>query len=172
MSWKRFWLRKRKDDDFALEVQAYLDHEIDLNLARGMSGDQARSAAFRKFGNITSVKERVHEMNTLPLVESLMQDIRHGFRWLALNPGFSLVALLSLALGIGANTAIFELINAVRIRTLPVPNPTELAEVRIAAPRARTGNFSSRRPELTYPLWEQIRARQQTFSGMFAWSAT
>ncbi len=172
MSWKKFWQRKRRDDDFAREVNAHLDHEVDLNLARGMTREDARAAALRKFGNVTAVKERVHEMNTLRIIESLRQDLRHGIRWLTLNPGFSLVALLSLALGIGANTAIFQLIDAVRIRTLPVPNPDELAEVRIAPPRSRTGNFSSRRPELTYPLWERIRSRQQTFSGLFAWSTT
>jgi hypothetical protein len=111
-------------------------------------------------------------MNSIGMVEVMLRDLRHGWRWLRLNPGFSIVAMLSLALGIGANTAIFELIDAVRIRTLPIPNPQELAEVRLAPPRGRSGNFTSRRPELTYPLWEGIQRRQQSFSGLFAWSAT
>src|SRR5262249_16690766 len=128
MKWARFWRRQQRDRDFAREVESYLDHETDLNVERGMTPRDPRAAAIRKFGNITSTKERVHEMNTLGAVESVLQDIRHGFRWLRLNPGFSLVALLSLALGIGANTAIFQLIDAVRIRTLPVPNPQDLAE--------------------------------------------
>ena len=80
--------------------------------------------------------------------------------------------MLSLALGVGANTAIFQLLDAVRIRTLPVKSADELAEIRIAEPvGGRTGQFSGRRPSLTNPLWEQIRDRQQVFSEAFAWSA-
>src|SRR5262249_4368945 len=81
----------------------------------------------------------------------------------------TLIAVLSLALGIGANTAIFQLLNAVRLRTLPVRDPQELVEVKIAEPSDRTGNFNGRRPEFTYPLWEKIRNKQKAFSGVFAW---
>jgi putative ABC transport system permease protein len=169
MSFKRFWKRHQRDDDFAREIEAYLEHEIDRNLERGLSPHEARAAAIRKFGNITSYKEKVHDMNTVQLLDSFLQDMRHGIRWLALNPAFSLVAVISLALGIGANTAIFQLIDAVRIRTLPVPEASQLAEVRLAPPRARSGNFTGRRPELTFPIWQQLQARQQAFSGLFAW---
>ncbi len=101
----------------------------------------------------------------------LWQDLRYGARTLLKNPGFTLIAVITLALGIGANTAIFQLLNAVRLRSLPVRNPEELAEVRIAAPRGRSGDFNGRRPELTNPLWELLREKQQAFDGLFAWSA-
>ena len=81
-----------------------------------------------------------------------------------LNPGFSLVAILSLALGIGANTAIFQLLNSVRLRSLPVERPQELVEVRIADRRNYSGNFDGRRAMLSNPLWEEIRNQQQAFS--------
>src|ERR1035441_9208961 len=99
------------------------------------------------------------------------QDIRHGARLLKRSPGFFTVATLSLALGIGANTAIFQLLDAVRLRLLPVPHPEQLAELQIAEnEHCCSGNFSDRYPNLTYPQWEQIRSHQQTFSSIFAWA--
>ncbi len=104
-------------------------------------------------------------------MQTLWQDLRFGSRMLMKKPGFTLIAVLTLALGIGANTAIFQLLNAVRLRTLPVRNPEELAEVRIAPPRGRSGDFNGRRPELTNPLWELLQERQRAFDDLFAWSA-
>ena len=98
------------------------------------------------------------------------QDIRHGGRLLRRSPGFFAVATLSLALGIGANTAIFQLLDAVRLRLLPVPHPEQLAELQIAEnEHCCSGNFSDRFSNLTYAQWEQIRSHQQAFSGIFAW---
>ena len=102
-------------------------------------------------------------------MHTIWQDVKYGVRLLLLNPGFALVATLSLALGIGANTAIFQLIDAVRIRTLPVKNPQELAVVRIIDRTWNSGNFTGRYSQLTNPLWEQIREHQQAFSSIFAW---
>src|SRR5262245_8973208 len=104
-------------------------------------------------------------------MQDLWQDLRYGARTLLKKPGFTPIAILTLALGIGANTAIFQLLNAVRLRSLPVRNPEELAEVRIAPPRGRSGSFNGRRPELTNPLWELLQERQRAFDGLFAWSA-
>jgi predicted permease len=100
---------------------------------------------------------------------ALFRDVRYALRTLRNNPGFAAVAVLTLALGIGANTAIFQLLDSIRLTTLPVKNPEQLAEVRIIE-RGRTGNFTSAHSDLTYPQWEQIRAQQQGFSGIFAWS--
>jgi putative ABC transport system permease protein len=98
------------------------------------------------------------------------QDIRHGARLLKRSPGFFTVATLSLALGIGANTAIFQLLDAVRLRLLPVSHPEQLAELQIADnDHCCSGNFSDRFSNLTYAQWEQIREHQQAFSGVFAW---
>lgn len=109
-------------------------------------------------------------MNTWALFEHLGQDVRYATRLLRLNPGFTIVAVLSLALGIGANAAIFQLIDAVRLRTLPVAHPEQLAIVRIANRRSASGNFNGRYSQLTNAMWEQIRDHQQSFSGIFAWS--
>jgi len=104
---------------------------------------------------------------------STLGDLRHGARLLRLNPGFFSVATLSLALGIGANTAIFQLLDAVRLRLLPVAHPEQLAELEIAEDEhCCSGNFSDRRPNFTNPQWEQIRDHQQAFSGIFAWGDT
>ena len=100
------------------------------------------------------------------------QDLRYGARQLRLNPGFAAVAVLSLALGIGANTAIFQLVNAVRLRALPVERPEELAYVDFAKGSMRSGWFSTRSARFTYAQWEQIRDHQEAFSGVLAWSAT
>jgi putative ABC transport system permease protein len=101
---------------------------------------------------------------------TLWQDLRYGLRLLRLNPGFTAVAVLSLALGIGANTAIFQLIDAIRLRTIPARNPHDLAIVRIADRSWSSGNFSSNYAELTFPIWEEIRQRQQAFSSLSVWS--
>jgi putative ABC transport system permease protein len=105
-------------------------------------------------------------------MQTVWQDLRYGARLLRLNPGFAAVAMLSLALGIGANTAIFQLLDAVRLRTLPVKNPQELAVVRIADRKNSTGRHEGRYSQMTNPLWEQIRDHQQGFSSIFAWAAT
>jgi len=98
------------------------------------------------------------------------QDLRHGGRLLKRSPGFFVVATLSLALGIGANTAIFQLLDAVRLRLLPVSHPEQLAELQLEDnEHCCSGSFSDRYPNLTNPQWEQIRAHQQAFSGIFAW---
>jgi putative ABC transport system permease protein len=104
-------------------------------------------------------------------LESFVQDVRYGLRQLRQSPGFALVAVMSLALGIGANTAIFQLVDAVRLRTLPVEKPWELLSIDLAPGSERSGWYSTRSAELTYALWEQIRAQQQSFTGVLAWSA-
>jgi putative ABC transport system permease protein len=102
--------------------------------------------------------------------DEMIQDLRYGVRMLLKNKSFTVVAVLSLALGIGANTAIFQLLDAVRLRALPVKAPQELAEIRLADMRGAHGGFArSPYPTVTNPIWEQIRERQQAFSGVFAW---
>ena len=103
--------------------------------------------------------------------ESFLQDVRFGLRQLRQSPGFALVAVMSLALGIGANTAIFQLVDAVRLRTLPVENPQELLSITFAPNSETSGWFTSRSAALTYAQWEQIKAQQQSFTGVLAWSA-
>ncbi|HYL63331.1 MAG TPA: ABC transporter permease [Candidatus Methylomirabilis sp.] len=102
---------------------------------------------------------------------SFWQDIRYGFRQLRFTPGFTAIAVLTLALGIGANTAIFQLIDAIRLRAIPVKNPETLATVRIADRHWGSGQFSGQYSQLTFPMWEQIRQRQEGFSEIAAWDS-
>src|SRR4051812_32311277 len=102
---------------------------------------------------------------------SLWQDLRYGVRTLLKSPGFAAVAVLSLALGIGANTAIFQLLDAVRLKSLPVSAPQELAEVRITDMTHARGNFNSPYSAVTNPIWEQIRDQQRVFAGIGAWGS-
>jgi predicted permease len=112
-------------------------------------------------------------MSITSWLETAWQDFRYGARLLRRNPTFTIVAILTLALGTGANAAIFQLVDAVRLRTLPVARPHELVEVRVdAGDGGRTGAFTGRRPNLTNPLWERIRDDQKVFSSVMAWSNT
>ena len=105
-------------------------------------------------------------------MEAIVKDLRFGLRQLRLNPIFTIVSVSSLALGIGANTAIFQLIDAVRLRALPVENPQELAYIDFAKGSMRSGWSSTRSARLTSAQWEQIQARPEAFSKTMAWSAT
>ena len=172
----RYLFRSAWDEERARELDAHLAIEIDENIARGMTPEDARSAARRKLGNTARIREDIYRFNTIGVVDTVWRDVRYAIRVLSLNPGFALVAVVSLALGIGANTAIFQVLNAVRLRALPVTHPEQLVEIRLDNDDDRfsgpTGAFSGDRPNLTNPLWERIRDRQQAFSSAFAWGST
>src|SRR5436853_5243094 len=156
MSIKRFFNRSRWDDERARELESYVAIETDENIARGMAPEEARLAALRKLGNRTRVREDIYQMNTIGFIDGAWRDLKYGARLLRLNPGFALVAILSLALGVGANTAIFELLDAVQFRMLPVKDPQQLVELRITSGH-RWGQVSGRRAQMTNAIWEQIR---------------
>src|SRR5256886_14186296 len=101
---------------------------------------------------------------------SFWRDLRHALRFLRLTPGFTLVAVLTLALGIGANTPIFQLIDSLRLRAIPVKNPQELGTIRIADRHWGSGELSSQYSQLTFPMWVQIRKRQEGSAETAAWS--
>ncbi len=105
------------------------------------------------------------------MLTSLWQDVSYGIRQLKQSPGFTLVAVLSLALGVGANTAMFQLVDAIRLKMLPVRDAQELVSVDFAKGSSRSGWFSTRSARLTYAQWDQIKSQQQAFSGVLAWSA-
>ena len=171
MGWTRYFRRSRWDAERARELEAYLEEETQDNIARGMSPEEARRAAHRKLGNPTLIREDIYIMNTLGLLESIWRDLRYGLRILRKNPTFAVVAVLTLALGTGANTAIFQIVDAVKWRTLPVTNPHELVEVRVDTQgKGRTGTFRSRRPMMTNVLWTRLQADPEPFSTMFAWA--
>ncbi len=173
MSWFRFLRRAHWDDERAAELQDYLAHETADNIARGMTPDDAACEAHRKLGNVTRIREEIYEMNTLHVFETTWQDLRYGLRLLRRNPVFSIVAILTLALGTGANAAIFQLVNSVRLRPLPVDKPHELVWVNIDThSRGRVGWRMSRRGNMSQALWEALRREQQAFSQAFAFGIT
>ena len=127
---------KRMLEELDEDIREHIERETQDNIERGMTAAEARYAAMRKFGNVTRVKEETREVWSIVWLEQLWQDIRFGLRMLAKSPGFATVAILTLALGIGANTAIFSLIDAVMLRSLPVENPSELVLLKWGARNA------------------------------------
>ena len=172
MGWSRFLHRARWDAERAKELDDYLAHEIDDNIARGMTREEAAHAAHRKLGNTTLIREDIYQMNTLRLLDALWRDLRYGLRLLRKNPTFAIVAILTLALGTGANAAIFQLVNAVRLRQLPVERPDELLSIGIDRHgNGRAGTGLGRRAIHTQSIWEALNAEQQTFSSLIAWGS-
>lgn len=153
------------------ELAFHLAERTDDLIAGGMSEREARIEARRRFGNYTLQKERARDMDIATAVESALADLRYGLRQLRRSPGFTAVAVLSLALGIGANTAIFQLIDAIRLRSLPVRAPAQLVAADTAPDFHTQGWYSSRNRAFTYAQLTYLKRRQQAFTDVLAFGA-
>ena len=137
MQIRRFFRRAKADRDQLEQIESYLQIETDENIARGMAADEARAAAQRKFGNSLLVREEIYRMNTLSLFDTLTGHLRYGWRTLRRNPAFTLTVLLTLTIGIGANTAVFSVVNKVLLKPLPYPDSDRLVSVAAFGSRRR-----------------------------------
>jgi len=161
--------RNRVEQELDEELRFHLEHQVEKHLQTGAAHEEAARRARLDFGGLDQVKDETRDVRGVFALDIAWRDLRYGLRVLSRSPAFTAVAVLSLALGIGANTAIFQLVDAVRLRTLPVKDPQELADIHTTTLEDARGSFR-RYPSLTNPIWEQIRARQEGFSGIFAWA--
>ena len=160
MSLSRFFRRKYWDAQRAAELESYLEIETDRNIQAGMTNEDARAAARRKLGNMTTIREAIYEMNSISVLDTLWRDLRFTYRTLCKRPGFTAIVILSLALGIGANTAIFSLVDALLFRPVPVPDAGGLIAIDTAASRlTQFGNSS-------YLDYVDFCKRSRSFKGL------
>src|ERR1700722_540781 len=159
------WRRKQSERDLERELRSHLELEAEERQEAGLPSDQARYAAQRSFGNTSLVKEQVREMWGWTFLDRLRQDVAYALRGMRKSPGFTATAVISLALGIGANTAIFSLIDAVMLRWLPVRDPQELVQL----------TMRGRGPEpvqsFAYPIVRALAEHHEIFSGLCGFTA-
>lgn len=178
MMWLRAWFRRllglfrkaRRDAEFAAEMEGHLQLHIEDNLRAGMTPEAARRDALMKLGGIEQTKENYRDRRGLPFLETAVQDLRFAWRTLRKSPGFTAAVLLTLALGIGANTAIFTLMNAVMLKSLPVANPDQLYRLGdnnnccVMSGTQNGGSFVL----YSYQLYENLRDHTPEFSELAA----
>ncbi len=166
---------ERLNEELDSELAFHIAETADRLAGEGMAQDEAWREARRRLGNYSIQKERTREMNLMGWLEAIRGDISYGLRQLRLNPGFAAVAVLSLALGIGANTAIFQLLDAIRLRGLPVKDPGQLVTI---VPGGKRGDFfiagayTSREQAFSYAQMEELQKEQQAFSDMLTFWPT
>ncbi len=154
--------RHRLEHELDEEIRSHLEMQIDEFVRQGMSRDEARYAALRRFGGVDQVKEEYRDRRGLPIVETAVRDMRYSLRLLARSPGFAVTAVLTLAIGIGATTAIFTVVNRALLQALPVPDAGQVVALNNTAPNRTFPTFS-------YPNYADIRDRTRAFSGLIAY---
>lgn len=170
MGLRRFLRRAQWDRERTEEMESYVEIETDENVARGMSLEDGRAAARRKFGNRTKIREEIYGMNTIPFFDALERDVRYGARMLRRNPMFTAVALATLAIGIGANTAVFSVVNSVLLKPLSYAKPDELVDLRQLAPGAAgLANFEDGLL-LSPSMYVTYAEHNRTFQSLGVWA--
>jgi len=160
--WGWLFRRHQREQELDEEVQAHLRMAAQERMEQGETAEQARAAAVREFGNVSLVKEVTRDVWGFRWLETLLQDLRYGLRQLSRNPGFTAVAVLTLALGIGATTAIFSLVDAVLLKMLPVQEPEELYRLTSVSIKGRANDYFS------YSTFKLLEANNQSLSGVIA----
>ena len=183
MNWlKQLFSRRRRYDELSETIREHLDEKIADLMDRGMTREEAERTARREFGNVTRIEERSREVWRWPTLESIGTDVTFALRQLRKAPGFTAVVMLTLALGIGANTAIFTLVNAVMLRSLPVSDPQQLVVAEWSARNrphhVETSSFGDCQDyqgmrgdcSLSYPMFQQIREQKNLFANVMAFA--
>ena len=159
-------LRPRQlDDDLDDELREHIELATEENLRRGMKRSEARAAALRAFGAVTQVKESFRVQRGVPFLEQIVRDLRFGVRQLRKSPGFALTAILTLALGLGANAAVFSLMNALLLRPLSVPHADELSMIHFTRSNDADPNYS-----FSAPMFRALENRRDVFESIAAFS--
>ena len=156
-----FFGHKRSESDLAAEMETHLAMQSEDNRRSGMSPEEARRSALVQLGNMSQASEDYRRQESLPVLETLFQDLRYALRLLRKNPGFTAIAVITLALGIGANSAIFSIVNAVLLRPLPYMEPGRLMTVYTTLPTTRTGRASP-------PDFRTLREQNHTLDSLSA----
>lgn len=163
--------RSNVDQDIEVELRTHIEMRIDDNLRKGMPPDQARRDALLRFGNPTVVKERVASVDIALMLDNIWSDTHRALRQLRRSPGFAMVAILTLALGIGANTAIFSMVHAVLLQSLPVVNPQQLYSLSDGEARGETGALQGKFRLYSYPLYRVLRDNTSEFEQLAAFES-